>query len=291
MKASLAAPAWLERFEADFSEMLRTPLDPGSGRLRDQAGAYSPEICAAVRGELARSARQRLAVYNRQYWFRLLGVLHHEFPRTTALVGPWAVNALALRFLEHNPPRHPDLARAADGFLEFFEQQLTAAVLPLELRHPRRALLQAARVDQAFREVFRALEQPVFTPTAAEVAELDTKRLRASDAVQVIEEDWPLAQLRRGHASTLEEPASLAPSYADGTHYWALCQTDDGQRLISLSPLQARWMQLLQEHTISDALARLEQSCAPELRGQLITSLPKWLSLGLRHGFWTGLVS
>jgi len=292
MNRPLAAPACLEQFETSFSQMLRAPLDRRAGRLQARARDYSAELCDAARPGPALGSRERLAVYNRQYWFRLFGVLQHEFPLTTALAGPWAINGLAAQFLAQTPPRHPDLAQAADGFAEFLAAQspeTTASVEPELARIPLRALVQAAQVDQAFRAVFRAPEQPVWRPSAAEVVGLSGARLRWSEAVCLIDEDWPLLRLRE--EATRARAVVLPAQHADGAQCWAVCQTPLGQRVVALSPVQARLMRGLQRCSVADAFAQLEAACTPEARRALITHTARWLGEAVRHGFWTGLVA
>src|SRR5262249_13076605 len=107
------APHWLADLQARFGSVLRTPLDRSTGRLRASEESYPGAAVADVvdgRG---------LAVYNRQYWFRLLNALSTAYPITAALLGHWKFNDYAARFLSEHPPRSWDLDRAADGFHEW----------------------------------------------------------------------------------------------------------------------------------------------------------------------------
>jgi hypothetical protein len=321
------APAWLEQFEAQFSQMLRTPLDRSSGTLRAQCEAYGPDICAAAREGGRLDPRQRLAIYNRQYWFRLFGAFQHEFPATTALLGAWHFSALAGRFLEESPPQHHDLGRAADGFARSLEQQLSAAGGVAQLyaaaglargfrqplsaagpaaalerqplaagppqtpRAPARALAQALRIDEAFRQVFRAPQQSRLTLTAAELQSVEHARLRWSTAVCLVEEDWPLLPLRRRRRGAREGALAVPPQYANGTHHWAVCQEPGGQRLIALAPWEATLLRLLQRNSVSDALAELERACPAAEHAALVQQVPRWLAASVQRGFWTGMDS
>ena len=116
---SADAPPWLAAFQARFSAVLCAPLDRSTGTLRERAADYPADACGDALATGRQSAAERLAVYNRQYWFRLFSVLQHEYRLTARLLGAWHFNELAGRFLEANPPRHPDLGCAADGFVTF----------------------------------------------------------------------------------------------------------------------------------------------------------------------------
>jgi hypothetical protein len=98
-------PPWLADFQARFGDTLRTPLDRTSGTLTATPATYDAALVAEVGSE-------RLAVYNRQYWLRLFGVLHDAFPLTARLVGYWAFNEHAGAYLAAQPPRGPPRRRA-----------------------------------------------------------------------------------------------------------------------------------------------------------------------------------
>ena len=51
------------------------------------------------------SAFERLEIYNRQYWFRVLGALAEDFPALRAVVGGSAFEALSIAYLTAHPSR------------------------------------------------------------------------------------------------------------------------------------------------------------------------------------------
>jgi len=290
MSKPAAAPAWLEAYQARFSTMLRTPLDRAAGTLHARTSEYDDALCKEARGAGKLGPRERLAAYNQQYWFRLFGVLQHEHVLCARLLGAWSFNALAAAFLEEHPPRHHDLARAADGFSEYLERTLPAEGFALERERrtvPRRALLQAARMDDAFRAVFRAPEQPAFAPTSNDAERLERSRLRRSLAARSVEEDWPLLPLR-DRASDVERAVPLPEPHAVPRH-WMICRSPEGFRSVPLEPLAAKLMELLDERPVGQALAELEQRVPPAQRAELAARTQRWLAEGIRHGFWTGL--
>lgn len=277
--STAGAPEWLEAFQARFSAMLRTPLDRSTGTLRDQASRYPAELCDEALAARALGAAERLAVYNRQYWFRLFSVMQSEYRLTARLLGAWSFNELAASFLEANPPRERDLGCAGDGFVAFLD-----SAVPLE---GSRAVRQAARIDDAFRSVFRAPFQPAFAPTAADVARLSSARLQWSDAVRLVEEDWPLLQLRE-QPDPGERAVALPEPHAT-TRHWAICRTNEGQRRAPLEPLQAKLMRLLYDHPLDVALAQLEREQPNDQAGRLAAQTQRWFAQGVRLGFWTGI--
>ncbi|RYE86013.1 MAG: DUF2063 domain-containing protein, partial [Myxococcales bacterium] len=109
-------PGWLGEFQARFGTVLRTPLDRATGTLRAAVTAYDADLCRETQDAWWGPASGCLAVYNRQYWFRLFTVLQQALPLTTALVGPWAFNELAADFLLAHPPASWDIDLVPDGF-------------------------------------------------------------------------------------------------------------------------------------------------------------------------------
>lgn len=284
------APAWLEGYQGRFSAMLRTPLDRSSGTLRDRTAAYPAELCAEALGGRGLDAAERLAVYNRQYWFRLFTVMQHEYRLTTRLLGPWTLNGLAAQLLEARPPREHDLACAADGFAEFLEHVVPRAGVVLEREQravPKQALVQAARIDDAFRLVFRAPEQAAFAPSAADAARMEHARLRWSLAVRRVEEAWPLLALR--DAAIDGERAVELPAPHPRPRQLMICRAPAGFRIVPLEPLAAQLMERLERMPLGAALAELEHSVPASDRATLPAMTQRWLADGMRFGYWTGL--
>jgi hypothetical protein len=288
------APAWLAAFQERFSAMLRTPLDRGTGTLRARIDRYDP----AIVGEISREARapgEGLAVYNRQYWFRLLGALQSEHRLACALAGAWAFNDLAARFLAAHPPQGHDLGRAADGF---------AAWVKRDVDHPRprgagqpdlpaRALTEAVDIDAAYRALFWADERAGLDEAALaslDASALATSRLVASERFVVITESWELLALRAGlSAAPVERAVPLPAPVAGGPRPVALHRAAGETRALPLDPLQARLLALLGAGPVGEALARLEAECPPARADRLAGDVRRWLADSVRLGFWRAL--
>lgn len=281
--------ARLAELQRRFGAVLRTPLDRSTGTLRAAAASYAPALCAAVAVGGA-PGRERLAVYNRQYWFRLFGVVHHELRLTTALAGAWAMNELAARFFTERPPRGHDLARAVDGFDAFLAGAVPAAGLavPGGAAVPRDAILDAARIDAAHRALFAALEEPPLRLTPADAERLPAARLRWSAACALVEERWPLVNLYRELPAQLGDRRWPLPlPHAGGARAWLICRAGAGHRAIPLAPRHARLLELLRRHAVAEALALLEAEAAGDR--DLGANAQRWLAEGMRLGLWTAL--
>src|SRR5688500_16487545 len=96
--------AWLAQWQGEFGTVLRTPLDRRTGSLRAVAADYPSTLVERLLPSTQLTAGERLAVYHRQYWFRLLGALQQAYPLMVRLLGTWHFNHLAGEFLQQKPP-------------------------------------------------------------------------------------------------------------------------------------------------------------------------------------------
>jgi hypothetical protein len=285
--------AWLGDFQRRFSAMLRTPLDRRSGTLRALRERYDRELVAGVTPGPAASPDERLAIYNRQYWFRLFGVLHGAFPLTTRLLGHWTLNDYASRFFLEQPPRHWDIDSAATDFDVFLAEALPS---PLAVLGPTgqptvdsAAVREAVAIDAAYRRLFSAPPGPHFRPAIADPAELMRTRLRPSTTALILEEGWPLVRLR-DELSTIagEAPVPLPPRLPE-MQWWALVRQPSATGRFQLAKREAHLFSLLGKHSVGEALAALEADCTSSERAALPINVRRWLARSVDLGFWSGV--
>jgi hypothetical protein len=276
-------PEWLREFQERFTDVLRTPLDRSTNVLRAQTEAYPrASIQLALDGPRS-TAEQRLAVYNRQYWFRLFTVLQTAYSVTARLMTYWRFNEFASQFLSANPPRGWDLDRVADGFDRF------VAIACAE--HPDGALwAEAAALDATWRALMRERESTPFQlasefPEAA--ARLPEARLVRSPSVALWFERWPLLEWRAiAHAKGEREPIP-PPGELCERRCWALIRERNGIRQVLLEPTEGALLALLSEHTVGDALATIEAQCPADQRAELPAKAQRWLANSVLRGMWS----
>lgn len=279
------APAWLADFQERFGGVLRTPLDRASGTLRATPSAYDP-LVGAVDGPRA-SAPERLAVYNRQYWFRLFTVMQGCFPLTTRLLGHWTFNGHAGRFLLEHPPSGWDVERVSDGFVTWLAGAVKEPAFDATVEGD--AVLNAAEIDAAFRTVFLAPEVAPFRPAAEDAPRILGSRLVPSPAARVIEQRWPLLALRRSLEGDRTEAPVRLPERLLRPEWWAIVRKPQGIAHVPLDPREGLLLRLLERLSVHDALALLEAECAESERAELPAHAQSWLARGVEQGFWIGL--
>ena len=302
-------PAWLEELEARFGAVIRTPLDRATGTLTATPALYDAQVLGEALDGPKASGANRLAVYNRQYWFRLFEVLQAAFPLTTRLLGHWSFNDYAGRFLLAHPPHGWDLDRAPDGFETFLSASLDDSEVATrealienseaQQSDSRRSLsgargaephvlIESARIDVAWRGVFGAPRVTPYKPSPSDAARLLDARLTPSPAVAFVEEHWPLLELRKTvRDDTSETPVAL-PTRLPHARWWALVRRDEGMGQLPLAPREAELFTLLSSHTVADALGLLERACTDEERAALPAKTQAWLARSVELDFWVG---
>ena len=108
---------------------------------------------------------ERLEIYNRQYWFRVLSALAEDFPALRAVVGARKFGELSIAYLSDHPSRSFSLRNLGSKLVEWLGA------------HPKFALrrhalaVDVARIEWAFVEAFDNAEN---TPlTLEQIATLD----------------------------------------------------------------------------------------------------------------------
>jgi hypothetical protein len=288
-----ASPAWLLELQATFGDVLRTPLSSATGTFCADTAAYPAALLARVTSRAEISQAERLAVYHRQYWFRLFTLLQGAFPLTANLIGLWRFNQLAGRFLSARPPRSWDIDQVGVGFADFLSDELPDTDLELDPARgslPRLALVEAARIDAAYHDVFGAPAVTPYVPAFDDAAQLLQGTLRLSPAVALLTESWPLCELRRRWLGdrTVEDPLRLGPRLS-APRSWVLGRDQLKLGLLALEPLEAQLLALLTRHPVGIALARLEEECSETERPQLPELVQAWLARSVRLGIWAGL--
>ncbi|HTX66546.1 MAG TPA: DNA-binding domain-containing protein [Opitutaceae bacterium] len=237
-------------------------------------------------------AVERLEIYNRMYWFRLLDCLLEDFPGVRAVLGERRFLRLAEAYLARHPSRSFTLRNLGRGLPDFIraEPRRTA---------PRTTLAgDMARFEWAQVEAFDGEGRPALTP--AELADADPARLRLGLqpylsllALDYAVDDLVLAVKKdalRGDASNAPEAAPatgrsrpvrmprrervhLAVHRYEGTIYFK-----------RLEPAAARLLAALQAgRTLTRACAEAlpkRGAAAPATQRQLQAWFRNWAALG-----------
>lgn len=126
---------------------VRADLPPGD---RDVSGAFHSAANQLLRSTPGFSASERLGLYQRQYWYRILDSLAEDFTHLKRLLGGSCFWALLERYLAAHPPADFTLRHLGAGLADFIAAD---PGLTLDLR---RWGADLARFEYALMEVFEA---------------------------------------------------------------------------------------------------------------------------------------
>ena len=144
----------LEAIQRAMAAAVLQPLTADEGmRERAADGRAMSDVAATFIAPNSRlDAFERLEIYNRQYWFRILGALAEDFPALRAVLGSARFDALSVAYLTDHPSRSFTLRNLGSKLVEWLDAhpQFTGR---------RHALsVDVARIEWAFIESFDGAE-------------------------------------------------------------------------------------------------------------------------------------
>jgi hypothetical protein len=127
---------------------------------------------------------ERLEIYNRQYWFRVLSALAEDFPALRAVVGARRFDEISVAYLIDHPSRSFSLRNLGSKLVEWLESH------PQLMGRRHSLAVDVARIEWAFVEAFDNAEN---TPlTLEQIATLDgDSRLAVQPHVRLMALNYP----------------------------------------------------------------------------------------------------
>jgi hypothetical protein len=195
----------LLEFQRSLAAAVMQPIN-ASGELSRAGARQSQDAIALVKPNSRLTSQERLEIYCRSYWARLLDSLAADFPGVRGVVGVAAFDHLRRDYLTECPSRSwtlRNLGQFLPGWIERNSERFGA-------RH--RIALDMARLEWAQIESFDWAEHPPLSPSA--MAELDGEStLRLQPHLQLVEAayevDSLLLEIRDGLERRGGKPRSL----------------------------------------------------------------------------------
>lgn len=173
-----------------FTEALTTPLNPEEGIAdRTLAGESMQDVVdSIVKPNDRLSSVERLEIYSRSYWFRILSSLNEDFVGLRAVVGDEKFDALSQAYLTENPSRSFTLRNLGSRLEDWLRAN------PRYIEPHERLALDMVRLEWADTECFDALEEPSLT--LDDIAKLgEDPRLRLQPHVKLLDLHYPVDDL------------------------------------------------------------------------------------------------
>ena len=197
----------LLELQRKFNEALTTPLNSEEG-IRDHTArgeSMQTLVEGIVKPNDRLSSMERLEIYSRSYWFRILSSLNEDFVGLRAVVGDRKFDALAEAYLAERPSRSFTL-RNLGSRLESWLRANPKYINPHE-----QLALDMVRLEWADIECFDAPEEPTLGLREIQGLGADPE-LRLQPHIQLLDLNFPvdnlLLQIREENDEELDEASN-----------------------------------------------------------------------------------
>ena len=180
----------LAQLQRRVAAVVMQPLTRAEGMRRKTVDGRSvnAEAQALIKPSRGLTSFERLEIYNRQYWFRVLSALAEDFPGLRAVVGAPKFERLIRAYLSDCPSQSFTLRNLGS--------QLEAWLLsnPQWIEPRERLALDIVRLEWAHIEAFDAGSAPSLTPADIETAGLEL-RVSLQPYIQLLHLTYPVDDL------------------------------------------------------------------------------------------------
>ena len=180
----------LESLQREMAAAVMQPLTRDETmRATAPDGRPMTEVAASFIAPNSRlTAFERLEIYNRQYWFRVLSALAEDFPALRALAGERRFEALSIAYLTEHPSRSFTLRNLGSKLPEWL------AAHPGHAGRRHGLAVDLARMEWAFVEAFDAAELAPLTQRQIAALQADS-RLSVQPCLQLLALSYPADDL------------------------------------------------------------------------------------------------
>jgi hypothetical protein len=262
-------PQALKRLQESFSTSIRTPVSFATGKFVWMLEAFDELAVAAILPRGEQSARDRLAIYNEQYWYRLFTLLQEDFSLLARDRGFWKFNQLASAYLEMYPSRSQFLEKLTDDFLTFLQRE-GGNVEPLDF--------QIATLELAILKTFHV---PSGTKEETEKFLTEIPQLSGDSVLlfpkgfTLFAEDWNIVERR----TLIQLGDEAKPSFKPEMGYWVIFKKEGRPEMKSIDEMAFKMLTyLVAGHSIGEACEKLSETLAAADLERLPTELPRWFS-------------
>lgn len=211
-----------------MASTVMSPLTPENRLDRERAMVDSTVVAAEklISPSTKLTAVERLEIYNRQFWFRVLDSMRDDFPAVRAFTGDDEFKSLVVRYLRSNPSTYWTLRNMGMKF----EPWLRGSAGPQE------SLLVAAdiaRIEWAYIEAYDTPEYPGLDPVQLQRAG-NALELRLQPHVRLVRVDHAVHEFVEAVHNGKDEPES---SFQKKTEFLAVFRQNFIVKQTGLTPL------------------------------------------------------
>ncbi len=201
----------LEELQRRAAAAIMAPLTGADG----MAAKWRSEAEALVKPNSRMAPAERLEIYSRSYWFRILDCLYDDFPGLCAAIGQRAFNRLSRAYLTARPSESFTLRNLGEGLENWLRQHPEYAGRHFDLA------LDMVRLEWAHIEAFDGPERKPLGPE--DLLELRPElRLSLQPYVKLLELRYPVDDLRIAVNDRSEEHDRASNAVAERERHRAI---------------------------------------------------------------------
>ena len=191
--------------QRSMAAALMVPLSGNARVARKTADGRSmaAEAARIIKPNDRLSSLDRLEIYSRSYWFRLLGSFTEDFPGLRAIVGEKAFDRLAIAYLRERPSRSFTLRDLGSDLIEWLGQN------PVFVRSQRGLALDMARLEWAHIVAFDGPRHAILDPENL-LEPGPSLRVGVQPYITLLELQYPVDELRVAIRSNDEGSATAS---------------------------------------------------------------------------------
>jgi len=184
-------------FQRSIAAAVMQPLSNREQMPRNSAASVATSL---VKPNARLTSFERLEIYNRQYWFRVLGALADDFPGLQGVLGGSAFKQMSIKFLDQFPSQSYTLRDLGKRLPEWIANHAN------ELGEDAALAQEMSRLEWAHIEAFDAADWTALTPQDGISPEAT---LTLQPHLRLLEVHYPVDEMRLEiRAAQLKRPAS-----------------------------------------------------------------------------------
>ena len=203
----------LDHIQRSMFEAIRQPLTAEEGmRRRSREG----KSMTAIAGEIIKpndrlTSFERLEIYNRQYWFRILSALSEDFPGLRAIIGEKRFDKMAVEYLYDRPSQSFTLRNLGSRLEAWLCEH------PQHIAGHERLALDMVRLEWAEIEAFDEAARPRLTEADLPALGPDPK-FQLQPHIRLLDLGYPVDELLIRVRSEMEESDIVSNAVTERVH-------------------------------------------------------------------------
>jgi len=203
----------LDHIQRSMFEAIRQPLTAEEGMRRRSRDGKS---MTAVADEIIKpndrlTSFERLEIYNRQYWFRILSALSEDFPGLRAIIGEKRFDKMAVEYLYDCPSRSFTLRNLGSRLEAWLCEH------PQHIAGHERLALDMVRLEWAEIEAFDEAARPRLTEADLPALGPDPK-FQLQPHIRLLDLGYPVDELLIRVRSEMEESDIVSNAVTERVH-------------------------------------------------------------------------